>query len=211
MTSKNRENRPFVTTTIVDNFFETPFLWREFALQQEFYKGERGTWPGVRSPMLDELSTELYDILSIKLLEHLPQFKRFIKVESTFQLIDESYGRGWVHDDNHEHSVAGIIYLNEHSIKNSGTTLYTNDTEVNGDYYSKIFVDDVMSEHGTDRSQYEKYRSEQRSYFTPSAEVDFVWNRCIMFDPRTWHSADHFFGTDKTSSRLTLVFFGNAE
>ena len=84
---KDRINRPFIPTVIVDNFFESPSLWRHFALSQEFYKGERGTWPGIRTAMLKDLSTELYEILEFKLLQQLPQFKRFSKIESTFQLI----------------------------------------------------------------------------------------------------------------------------
>ena len=90
-----RADRPHIPTTIIDNFFETPSLWRDFALAQEYYKGERGTWPGIRTSMLSELSSELYEILEIRLLEHLPMFTGLSKVESTFQLIDETWGKGW--------------------------------------------------------------------------------------------------------------------
>ena len=204
-------SRPYIPTVVVDNFFETPSLWRHFALNQEFFKGDRGTWPGIRTKMLDVLSQELYEILDLRLLEHLPMFKRFSKIESTFQLIDETYGRGWVHDDNPEHNVAGIIYLNETAPMNSGTTLYLNNEEVNSEYYTQLFIDDVMSTSAEDREKFKKYRDEQRSYFKPTTNIDFVWNRCVMFDPRTWHSADNFFGSTKEDSRLTLVFFGNAE
>jgi len=208
---KDRINRPFIPTIVVDNFFESPSLWRHFALNQEFYKGERGTWPGIRTGMLKDLSTELYEILEFKLLQQLPQFKRFSKIESTFQLIDETYGNGWVHDDNPEHNVAGIIYLNEDAPLNSGTTLYVDEVDINADNYTQMFIDDVMSTDPALRAQFKKYRNEQRSKFTPATEIDFQWNRCVMFDPRTWHSADNFFGTTKEDSRLTLVFFGNAE
>tara|TARA_B110000503_G_scaffold89598_1_gene135636 strand:- start:10274 stop:10900 length:627 start_codon:yes stop_codon:yes gene_type:complete len=206
----SRADRPFIPTTVIDNFFETPSLWRNFALQQEYYKGDRGTWPGIRTPMLHELSQELYDILEIRLLEHLPTFKGFSKIDSTFQIIDETWGKGWVHDDNPEHDVAGIIYLNETSPLNSGTTMYSGAADINGDYYSKLFMEDVLSVDPEERKTYAKYRDEQRSFFTPVTNVDFEWNRCVMFDPRTWHSADNFFGKTLDDSRLTLVFFGNA-
>ena len=45
--------------TVVDNFFETPTLVRNFALQQEFFKGDRGNWPGIRTKFLDELDINL--------------------------------------------------------------------------------------------------------------------------------------------------------
>ena len=55
-----------------------------------------------------------------------------------------------------------------------------------------------------------KHRDKQRSCFTPSINVDNVFNRCVMFDPKTWHSADNFFGTTLDDSRLTLVFYAQA-
>ena len=204
-----RADRPHIPTTIIDNFFETPSLWRDFALAQEYYKGERGTWPGIRTSMLSELSSELYEILEIRLLEHLPMFTGLSKVESTFQLIDETWGKGWVHDDNPEHDVAGIIYLNKDAPLNTGTTMYEGAADINGEHYSKLFQEDVLSTDPEVRKGYVKYRDEQRAFFKPAINVDCVWNRCVMFDPRTWHSADNFFGTTKDDTRLTLVFFGN--
>jgi hypothetical protein len=204
-----RADRPHIPTTVIDNFFETPSLWRDFALAQEYYKGERGTWPGIRTSMLSELSSELYEILEIRLLEHLPMFTGLSKVESTFQLIDETWGKGWVHDDNPEHDVAGIIYLNKDAPLNTGTTMYEGAADINGEHYSKLFQEDVLSTDPEVRKGYVKYRDEQRAFFKPAINVDCVWNRCVMFDPRTWHSADNFFGTTKDDTRLTLVFFGN--
>ena len=202
-------DRPHIPTTVIDNFFETPSLWRDFALAQEYYKGERGTWPGIRTSMLSELSSELYEILEIRLLEQLPMFTGLSKVESTFQLIDETWGKGWVHDDNPEHDVAGIIYLNKDAPLNTGTTMYEGAADINGEHYSKLFQEDVLSTDPEVRKGYVKYRDEQRAFFKPAINVDCVWNRCVMFDPRTWHSADNFFGTTKDDTRLTLVFFGN--
>ena len=204
-----RADRPHIPTTVIDNFFETPSLWRDFALAQEYYKGERGTWPGIRTSMLSELSSELYEILEIRLLEQLPMFTGLSKVESTFQLIDETWGKGWVHDDNPEHDVAGIIYLNKDAPLNTGTTMYEGAADINGEHYSKLFQEDVLSTDPEVRKGYAKYRDEQRAFFKPAINVDCVWNRCVMFDPRTWHSADNFFGTTKDDTRLTLVFFGN--
>jgi hypothetical protein len=159
--------------------------------------------------MLSELSSELYEILEIRLLEHLPMFTGLSKVESTFQLIDETWGKGWVHDDNPEHDVAGIIYLNKDAPLNTGTTMYEGAADINGEHYSKLFQEDVLSTDPEVRKGYAKYRDEQRAFFKPATNVDCVWNRCVMFDPRTWHSADNFFGTTKDDTRLTLVFFGN--
>lgn len=207
----DRFTKPYIPTIVVDDFFETPTLWRHFALNQKFFKGERGTWPGLRTDMLHELNPELYEVLEYKLLQQLPQFKRFTKIESTFQIIDATYGNGWVHDDNPEHSVAGVIYLNEVAPMSTGTTLYLDSMDFDSESYTQMFINDVTDTDPEERKKFQKYRDEQRSKFTPSTNVDHYWNRCIIFDPRTWHSADNFFGSTLEDSRLTLVFFGNVE
>ena len=207
----DRFTKPYIPTVIIDDFFETPSLWRHFALSQQFFKGERGTWPGLRTDMLNIINPELYQVLEYKLLQHLPQFKRFKKIESTFQIIDGTYGNGWVHDDNPEHNVAGLIYLNEKAPVGSGTTLYLDSVDFDAENYTQMFVDDVTVSDAEDRKKFQKYRDDQRSKFISSTNIDHFWNRCIIFDPRTWHSADNFFGSTLEDSRLTLVFFGNTE
>jgi hypothetical protein len=88
----------------------------------------------------------------------------------------------------------------------SGTTLYADNIDFNGEKYSKIFMEDVFSTE-EERSKFAKYRLEQRSHFTPTVRIGNVYNRCIIFDTRNWHSADNFFGTSKEDTRLTNVFF----
>ena len=41
---KNRYVFPYLPTMVFDNFYEDPDVWREFALRQEYFKGERGSW-----------------------------------------------------------------------------------------------------------------------------------------------------------------------
>ena len=75
----------------IDNFFETPGLVRDFALRQEYFKGDRGTWPGLRTKFLHELDNELFHIVCGKLMKHMPrEFNDFKEIQIGFQLIDES-------------------------------------------------------------------------------------------------------------------------
>ena len=39
-------------TIIIDNFFETPNQVREWGLSLNFYKGNRGNWPGYRTDLI---------------------------------------------------------------------------------------------------------------------------------------------------------------
>jgi hypothetical protein len=88
----------------------------------------------------------------------------------------------------------------------SGTTLYEDNMDFNGELYTKIFMEDVFSSE-EERSKFVKYREQQRSHFTPTIQIGNLYNRCIIFDTRNWHSADNFFGKDKEDTRLTNVFF----
>lgn len=192
--------------TVVDNFFETPTLVRNFALQQEFFKGDRGNWPGIRTKFLDELDINFFNTFHDKLLNYIPRnYKGFQHLEATFQLIDETYKRGWVHNDDPKWNVAGIVYLNNDKPKQDcGTTFYDDRDTSNDDDHSKEYSDDVNDNIG----QNEDVRDKVNSRWVPSMLAENRWNRCVISDSTRWHSAGRFFGHSKDTSRLTLVFFG---
>lgn len=204
---KNKRAKPLAPQLIVDNFFEMPQTLRDWTMAQEFFKGERGSWPGIRTKLLDELNTELVDLLKSKLLALYPQFDDFSDIDCSLQVIGEEWGQGWVHDDNSVHVLAGIVFLTPYPKPDSGNTTYMQQDDVSTDIYDDAFVSDMKLD--ADHKAFEKYRLEQRSKFTPSVVVENRFNRLIAFDPRMWHSANNFFGTTKENGRLTLVFFCN--
>lgn len=208
---KDRLHYPYINTIVKDDFFETPNMIRSFALQQEFFKGDRGHWPGTRTAYLQDISQELYDLVTFNILKYLPQFTRFEKFESTFHMCNKNYTRGWVHDDAPDLNVAGFIYLNPDPPLNTGTTFFEDTRSVLMEQYLQAFIDDVSRQPDEPpRANVDKYRDEQISWFKPATTIDNVFNRAIIFDPRTWHAANDYFGTTKEDSRLTLVYFGKA-
>jgi len=205
---KGKNKRPIVPQVIIDDFFETPDTIREWALRQEFFKGEnRGTWPGIRTHLLDDISKELYNTMRYKLLKEYPQFKDFSDIDASFQVITEEWDNGWVHEDNDVHRLAGVVFLTPNPPQGAGNTVYMEQDDVSADKFQQIFDNDMTLE--ADHRDTKKYRNEQRSLFTPSVRIENRYNRCVAFDPRMWHSADQFFGTTKENGRLTLVFFCN--
>jgi hypothetical protein len=206
---KNRRKTKFLPTKIIDNFFESPSLWRKLALSQHYeVAGENpSTYPGKRSPFLNQIDGESFELLARGLLKHLPMFRGFSDLWANFHLIDSSYGSGWVHDDDPTLSVSGLIYLNPNPHTNSGTTIYNDRHDAQADTYNDKFKQDVLYATPKDRESMSKYREEHRSYFTPNTIIENVYNRCVMFDPKVWHSPNEFFGSTDDSARLTLVFF----
>ncbi len=207
---KNRYLYPFFPVTIIDNFYEDPDLVREFALKQEYYKGERGSWPGLRSSYIDELDQVLFEYLKKKLLLVLKDYgySNFTELQTTFQIINETYGTGWVHDDDPKLNIAGLIYMSPNPPETgSGTTIYEDNNSFNGEKYADAFMQDVLISTDEQREKFKTLREEQKSQFVPTVTIENVYNRCIIFDTRQWHSADGFFGKDIKDSRLTQVFF----
>ena len=84
---KNKRAKPLAPQLIVDNFFEMPQTLRDWTMAQEFFKGERGSWPGIRTKLLDELNTELVDLLKSKLLALYPQFEDFSDIDFRYKLL----------------------------------------------------------------------------------------------------------------------------
>ncbi len=207
---KNRYLYPYIPTIVIDNFYEEPDLWREYALSQEFYKGDRGSWPGLRTKLLHELDQDIFRVTLRKLLMVMAQYgySEFLELQTGFQMIDGTYGRGWVHDDDPKLNIAGVIYLNKEAPLGSGTTIYKDQNDFNGDKYTEMFMDDVLIASPEDRAKYEKYREEQVAHFQKTVTVESVYNRLIIFDTRNWHSAEKFFGDSVDSARLTQVIFG---
>ena len=209
---KDRHVYPYLPTMVFDNFYEDPNLVREFALDQKFFKGERGSWPGLRTELLHTVNRDFFEMFMRKLLIILKDYgyTEFLELQTGFQVIEGSYGRGWVHDDDPKLNIAGVVYLNPDSPLGSGTVIYEDQTDFNGDLYTEIFMNDVLVATPEERVQYEKYRQEQVAHFTPTLTIESVYNRCIIFDPRNWHSAENFFGDSHDTARLTQVFFARA-
>tara|TARA_B110000503_G_scaffold89598_1_gene135635 strand:- start:9573 stop:10277 length:705 start_codon:yes stop_codon:yes gene_type:complete len=204
---KNRKKHKFVPTKVIDNFFESPSLWRKLALSQEFSLATDAAYPGKRSNYINNIDKESFELLAISLLKHLPMFNGFSSLWATFHLTNETYGNGWVHDDDPTLSVSGLIYLNPNPPANSGTTIYKDKFDYNADEYSDMYRQDVLYATAEERASMRKYRDAQRGAFTPSMNIENVYNRCVFFDPKVWHAPNNFFGKTDDESRLTLVFF----
>jgi len=200
---KKQNKQPF---KIVDDFFESPDLWRYHALKQDFVSAGR---TGQQSASLDVINPNLFHSVAGKIIKHVTGKNTFSYLRINYDLVDESFNLGWCYVGEPQYNVAGVIFLNPNPAPNSGVLLYNKIADTDQDY-AKIAADELAAD-PADRINYKKYKVDQRKLFRKTLTVENVYNRCFIFSPDTWHSFDSFFGTDKDSSRLAITFYGIAE
>jgi hypothetical protein len=192
---------------VIDNFFESGDLWRHYALKQEYNIDEYKTWPGTRTKPINELNENLFHSLATKLINHIHAKQNFLHLKTNFALVNNTYGKGWIHQDEPNYNVAGVIFLNPHPPKDSGISFFTkiNDDDQN---YAKLSFEENTTQ---DLKKYLKFKEQQRELFKKNMYIENVYNRCVMFAPYQWHSAENYFGDTIETSRLTITFFGTAQ
>jgi len=196
----------YVPATIIDDFFEDPMAVREFALQQEYHNESGGRWPGKRSGLLHEINPELFKLVVDKVIRiYYPNeelFQHFTTM--SFQLIDKSFGEGWVHCDI-DSLVTGIIYLNPNNTQSSGTSLYTAKTPG----ARPIHLETKENFYKGSVANADAERIESNSQFEETVTVKNKFNRLFLFDSHIYHAAHEYTGDSLETDRLTLVFFIN--
>jgi len=195
-----------IPTTIVDNFFEDPIKIREYALTQEFFNDPENSWPGQRTRPVPSINPKLFHHVIKKSLKLFYRDDEQFEYESTmyFQLSDVSYGTGWIHADV-ANMITGIIYLNPGADLSAGTTIYQpkniGNEPINSDIKTESFKGTIQN--------CIQARNENNDQFEETIVIKNKFNRLVLFDSHLYHSANDFIGTDKDSSRLTLIFFIN--
>jgi tellurite resistance-related uncharacterized protein len=193
---------------VIDNFFESADLWRHFALKQEYNKDIANTWPGIRTAPINELHDSLFRSVATKLVQHLHSKTGFSHLKMNFASVDKSYNLGWIHQDEPFYNIAGVIFLTPAPPNNSGLSFFT---KINSDNenYAKLAIEENHEE-PLDRIKFLKFKEQQRLQFKKNMQVENVFNRCVLFPPNNWHSAETYFGDTLEDSRLTITFFGIA-
>lgn len=110
-----------------------------------------------------------------------------------FQSCNEK-SKMWIHADE-INAFAAVVYLTPDPPEGTGTGFFKN--KRNG-----LSVEP--------RSNPVRYKPEEASDFDQWEMVDYcenVFNRCVIFNAKQYHSATKYFGTTLENSRLTQVFF----
>lgn len=195
----------------VDNFYSDPDKVRAYALAQSYDKPENGSHPGKRSGELMDLNGDLYTTFCNRLFSIFydgRKTKASWIVSTSFQLI-EPYehsaqsvkNRGWIHVDNKDVILAGVVYLTPHINEHCGTSLYELvDPSLceTSDAKRKYFVNSIDD-------NYDHVLTRSNSAFKETVRFNNIYNRMICFDSQTFHGINSFY-TEK-EPRLTQAFF----
>jgi hypothetical protein len=193
-----------IPTTVVDNFFNDPYLVKDFAQKQNYTSDKFNQWPGERTESVHLLSPEFFSNTINKFLQIFYPSNEHIEWSGYgfFQRINSNYDRGWVHVDGT--LITGIVYLNEDATLDAGTTIYQ--PKILGEQMLHVEQRCAANKDPTATKQYENYRLDNQNQFEESITVKNKFNRLVAFDSHLYHAGNQYFGTD-ANSRLTMVFF----
>ena len=201
---------------VVDNFFSDPEMLVDYGKSLPKDPDEEGAWPGKRSKRLFEIDQALQNIILLKIMSCYHDFGclniiREAVCDMGFQEIsrfsenkNDIRNRGWIHRDESEHQLAGLIYLTPNIDPDSGTSLYNLKTNKYKDYtkYTSHKTYDQV-----DEEDYTKSLIKHEEYFFEKTRFQNIFNRLIMYDTHEWHRANSYYNYDGEDARLTLGFF----
>ena len=198
--------------TIVDNFFPDPDKIVELAYEAEYTNTIDGRWPGKRTMNIGSFNSSLFNWICRRLFQsHYETIPDYWEMDMTFQIVEPFHedqyhikNQGWVHND-YQCLYGGLIYLNKHPQKDTGTSIYT----IKNGYCFQESVDTNVKEslykgQNVLDEVYENAFNNVNGQFEESIRVNNVYNRMLLFDANTYHAAQTF---GSNTDRLTLNFF----
>jgi hypothetical protein len=194
--------------TCVDNFFDNPQEVRDLALSLEFNESSP-TYPGKRTKELYEVAPDYFDYFCKKLMSIFYDFDEknvSWQISTTFQKIEpfknKQLNKGWVHADS-KTMFAGIVYLNNNSSLESGTSIYKPKTiglkPTNIEQKHKFFATNEGDE------EMIKCLNENNERFIETITFKNVYNRMICYGGEQYHGVNSYIAGEEP--RLTQVFF----
>lgn len=175
---------------VLDNFYQDPYAVRDFALNQNFksnlnfYKGER-----TEEQIIFDGTKEAFEKLIGQKIENwsdvYPMCGRFQSCTSEDSLVYHWDHQKW----------AAMIYLTPDAPYVGGTSMFSH-KGTNIRHENDIGSEIVFEGGFYDRSKFELVDT-----------IGNVFNRLVIFDSKTIHAANEYFGKDLRSSRLFHMFF----
>lgn len=190
--SFNISKTPKPRVWVVDNFYQDPMAVRDFALKQEYLEGGFGrgfigrrTFNQYLFPGLKERFEQIIGKKITKWEEH-GMNGRFQCSYAGEPLVYHADDQRW----------AGMLYLTPDAPPSCGTSTFA--------------FKGTQIRHKDDPGFFDKFNPACTLDATPYEPVDVlgnVFNRLVIFDAGTIHSASEYFGYNMENSRLWQMFF----
>jgi len=192
----NKQNTTAKSTVwIVDNFYEDPYTIRKFALNQKYVEGGLGRgFIGRRTEkqfLFLDLKERFESVMGQKITawETHTENGKFQIAWSGEPLVYHCDSQRW----------AGMLYLTPGAPYSCGTSLLAHKVTRARNYYDKgwdVAWTGIPGECHLDGT-----------HFEPVDVLGNVFNRLVIFDASSIHSASQYFGTVKENGRLWQMFF----
>jgi hypothetical protein len=204
-----------------NNFFEGKFtpnevrdrglsLFKDSNLITDRSNGYPGTRREVPFDIRKYIEEKISEPISILLGYEKIQIKPNARVGMEYHLTTSIHQHGLVHTDNPSW-IAGVIYLNPVSPKNSGTKFLKLKKEYQGTTpgvvnFREVNVTDdekLIKLFGTQKEYYNK------RYFQEEKYIENVYNSAILYPGKYYHCPGKYFGETLEDSRFVIVIFAN--
>lgn len=198
---------------VIDNFFEDPDAIVDIANSTEYYKEERGNYPGMTSKPLQDVDPRLFSWVGSRLYTIFQtQEPEYWELQLSFRKInsftpEDQYNPlncGWIHTDS-KPWFGGVVYLNKNPEPDTGTSIYKAKKGFATQYVNELHLKEQhYSGKNIDIDKYNQCFKNITDQYEETVKVQNVYNRLVMFDGNTHHGAQ----TYGTKERLTMNFFG---
>lgn len=199
----------------VHDVFTEPDKVVELANKLDYSKSPTGNFAGIRSPKLHNVYPEFWKkfMRSIfGLIWNLDKEKAdsyeahmyFHKMTPFSKSKKDIRNQGWIHYDKPA-MIAGIVYLTPDADLDSGTSIYTPNSNVVLNTDSIKAKEDLYTKNIYNAKEYKKEYEFSCSQFTQTTKINNVYNSMVMYDGNTWHKTDNMIAGKK--ERLTLNWF----
>uniref|UniRef100_A0A6C0CM05 Uncharacterized protein n=1 Tax=viral metagenome TaxID=1070528 RepID=A0A6C0CM05_9ZZZZ len=178
---------------VIDDFHDTPDVYRNFILMQDF--NVTGNFPGARTESYATKSDkERFEKIMGKKITYWPT-----EYNGSYQYTLAEHD-SWVHRDCTDYSA--LIFLTPDAPLDAGTAIFRHKST-------------GLLEIREDTSEEDKKQLDADSNDIDKWElVDYVgnkYNRCVIFNGRFNHRSMKYFGDSKETGRLFQTFFFNCE
>jgi len=175
-------------TVVIENFYQKPDSVREYALSLEYsgdsawYKGKRSKTkyfpPGIKERFEKALNTKINNI--------------DVGASGLFQITTSEDPQVYHHDDQ---KWAAAVFLTPDAPLESGTRLHASNST------SALTKRDERIDEAFPTGYFDS------TNFPVISSVGNIYNRCIIFDGQSIHSAGPYFGNTDETGRLVHLFF----